>query len=135
MNNNTTLFGGKKVLAQLIDGTAAEITVRQLPLGEYEKAFALFEDEIALVALICGQPKVWAEMLQPESYEALQAAAQEVNARGFFAWSARRQKRAEEIQQAQLLAFSQLPPDVMRAAMETGLKSPSPSGPPGPRSR
>jgi cell division inhibitor SulA len=121
--NPETLFGGRIVPVKLNDGAALDVTVKQLRLGQYEAAFKLIDDEIALTALICGQDKAWADNLQPESYEALFTAAQEVNAKGFFAWSTRRADREEKIQQAQILAFSQLPPDVARAAAEAGLKA------------
>lgn len=132
----TTLFGGRTVPVLQLDGAAAEVTVRQLPLGDYERAFALADDEIALTAFLCGQPKEWAYALAPESYERLQAAAQEVNAKGFFAWVGRRLQREQAQQQAMLAAMSSLPPDVLKAAIQAGQSiSPTslPKPPPRPR--
>lgn len=91
-----TFLAGRLLNVQLLCGTTAEVKVRQLPLAEYERAFTLLDDEIALTALFCGQDKKWAETLTPESYEALHAAAGEVNRKGFFSWCARQVARASE---------------------------------------
>lgn len=126
----TTLFAGRDVAVTLADGSPATFRVHQLKLSQYEAAFALLADEIALTALICGHDKAWADNLSQPGYEALFTAAQEANP-SFFAWSARRRQREEELQRAQIAAFSQLPPEVARAAAEAGLKAqgqPSPSG-------
>ena len=124
-----SLFGGRDVAVKLLDGSDATFRVHQLKLSQYEAAFALLGDEIALTAMICGHEKAWADNLAQESYERLFAAAQEVN-QSFFAWSERRRQREEELQRSQILAFSQLPPEVARAAAEAGLKAqgnPSPA--------
>src|SRR5262245_39305627 len=81
MNPNYTLFGGRNVTVQFLKApgdqqlTKEEIRVRQLPVGEYEKAYGLIDDEIALTGYFCSQAKAWAESLAPESYEAVHAAA------------------------------------------------------------
>lgn len=131
-----TLFLGRTLNVRLLDGTAAEFKVHQLRLGQYEDAFKLLDDEIALTAFICGHDRAWADTLQPESYEAVYAAAQEVNAKGFFAWSARRKERERQQQEAAIAAMAQLPPDMVKVAMQTAQPAaPSPSGLPRPRSR
>lgn len=124
MNNKTeTLFGGRPVKVLLLDGTTAEFTVRQLNLGEYQRAMTLIEDEIALTALICGHDKKWADTLAPESYEALFTAAQEVNANGFFAFAARRQKRAADELQTMLPVLASMSPEAIQKAVQMGLNS------------
>jgi len=142
-NSNNTLFGGRLATVAFLDGRTEEITVRQLPLRDYERAFNILDDELALTALICGKDKAWltgskedgSDGLQPESYEALRAAAQEVNGNGFFAWSQRRAERlhAQLLQNAGLLAA--LPPEAMRLAVEASNPSrpSSPGSAPRPR--
>lgn len=96
-SQTVTLFGGRSVSVIKADGTTETLTVRQLPLRDYEAAFKLSDDEQCLVALICGKDKSWLygatpeAAITPESYEELLAAAQEVNAKGFFAYAERRQ--------------------------------------------
>src|ERR1022692_3142636 len=98
IQKSETLFGGRDAQALHEDGSVQGIKVRQLRLGEYERAFALIEDEIAFTAFCCsgsgvspdpagtggGYERAWSLTLQPESYETLQLAAREVNEKGFF---------------------------------------------------
>lgn len=120
---NTTLLGGRPVKVNLLDGTEAEFKVRQLPLNEYEKGFAIADDEIALTALICGHPKEWAYNLQPESYEALYQAAKEVNERGFFASYRRHTEAALQREVAISAVVAQMPEEMRRTVMEAGAKA------------
>lgn len=138
---NDTLLGGRLIPAvPFADGHTEDVRVRQLPLADYERAFACREDEIALTALCCesaspGDPastgahaRAWALTLTPASYEALYAAAREVNAHGFFAYAARRETREWE----QLTAIAaQMSPDTLRAAISAGHQSTSPTSSPG----
>lgn len=117
-----TLSGGRLVKVTLLDGSEAEFKIRQILIGEYDKAFTMLEDEIALTAFICGHPRAWANNLSPESYEALQAAAREVNAGGFFAWSTRRQQRIAEQQAALLPTLMKMTPEQITAAVQTGMR-------------
>jgi len=119
---NTTLMGGRLVKVTLLDGTEIEVKVRQLPLGEYDRAFPLSEDEIALVAFICEQPKSWADILTPESYELLFATAQEVNAKGFFAFCRRRIEANLNREALNAAALAQLPEAARRQIIEQGAK-------------
>ena len=140
----TTLFGGKKCSVQFADGRTEEITVRQLPLGEYERAFQFLDDELAITALICGKDKNWltgtppdaSDSILPEHYEMLQADAREVNAKGFFAWSARRQAREAAALNEKIAAMAKLSPEQLKAATESGARLMSPtSSPTSPRPR
>jgi hypothetical protein len=106
-----TLFGGRTASVIFLDGSKSEIKVRQLPLTEYTGAFNLADDEIGLTAYICGIPREKILQVTPESYEALQAAAQEVNAKGFFVYCARQMQRAAE-------QIQSLGTDILRLAVE-----------------
>jgi len=97
-NSNDTLFGARPITVKLLDGTELETKVRKLTLGEYQRAFPLFQadDELGLTALICGEKgesKTWLEKIHPDSYEALVATVSEVN-QSFFAYAARKVGRA-----------------------------------------
>lgn len=124
-----TLFGGRPMTAHLLDGNTVDLRVRQLPLRDYERAFALLDDEISLTAFCCdtGQPKAWAETLAPESYEDLRAVVEEVNAKGFFAWSARRLTKLAEQQQRMMEVAAILPPDALKLALDAGARLTLPS--------
>lgn len=53
---NSTLFGGRTITGVLFtDGHTEDVRVRQLPLADYERAFACRDDEFALTALCCGE--------------------------------------------------------------------------------
>lgn len=139
MNTKTqTLFGGRLVAFNFEDGTTGEVKVAQLCLADYEKAYALMhdeKDEIAFTAFCCFEPEPaqrktrdWALTLHPESYELLQAAVQEVNAKGFFSFAARRRQQEQKAQEAMFAALANLPPETIQAAADlgkSGLNSPT----------
>ena len=118
--NNQTLFGGRTVGVVHEDGSAEEILVRQLRLMEYEAAFRLLEDEISLTALICNRDKGWINTLQPEYYETLQAAAREVNAKGFFSYAERRNTQMQQRNEKMFATLATLPPEALKQVMEIG---------------
>jgi hypothetical protein len=66
-----------------------EIIVKQFTGEQYDTALPLVDDERGLVALACGRTKKELAALTPESYELLQAAVWEVNAKGFFPFAQR----------------------------------------------
>jgi hypothetical protein len=125
-----TLMGGRKVAVNLLtlaDGSvppSEEVLVRQVPVREYEAGLALYDDEIARTAFVCGKAKDWAFALTPESYEAVRAVAEEVNARNFFGFCERR-----------IAAFLALPAEVRERALQTNAVSPSPTSSRGPQPR
>lgn len=88
-----TLLGGNEIEVQYVDGRTERVRVRQLPVADYRQAQACFDDELSLVALVCGQVRHWAGQLTPESYEAVAVETRRVNAL-FFAWLGR-QVRAQ----------------------------------------
>ncbi len=108
---NDTLFGGR-ILAVQIDETPSrfeEIKIVQLKLAQYEAAFMKFDSEFDLIAIMCGKDVKWVQSLTPESYEALYAAAQEVNARGFFVYADRRQATL-------IKKLNSITPEILKAA-------------------
>jgi hypothetical protein len=138
----TTLYGGTTISVAFEPAgaesgapnaalRAREIRVRQIPISDYETGFALAGDEIALVGFLCGQDKAWARSLTPESYEAVLAAGQEANARGFFAFAARRAEELAKREQAAMLVGLQLaqenPALLELAIRHSGSPSPAPS--------
>ena len=127
-------------------GNSEFIHIRQIPVKDYPKGFSLVENEAALASFLvsgpppagsatvypaAGQyfgfrPPAWAESLAPESYELILARGREVNKNGFFAYCGRQSAAAQDRLRTQIAAMAQLPPDVMKLAMEQGLKSTSP---------
>jgi hypothetical protein len=89
-----TLLGGKTIDVHFENGERGELKLRQFRLAEYEDIFRVHDDEFALVARACGQPRELVQTLAPESYELALATVREVNANGFFAFAARRLERA-----------------------------------------
>ena len=139
-----TLFGGRLAAVLHEDGQREEIKIIQLRLGDYEKAFQLIEDEIALTAFCCRtvqdsesriqNSKAWAETLQPESYELVQASVREVNAKGFFSYAERRTLRQQQQQEKMFAALGALPPEMLNRVMELGRATlAAPSSVTGPR--
>lgn len=136
-SKTTTLLGGVSVKVILLDGSEAELKVRQLNIGDYAKAkrFVDADDEIGLTAFICGHDAAWANNLQPESYEELYRLAEEVNAKGFFGWLPRQLRREVTKQQAALQLVANWSPEQLKEAMKAGMQmqSTSPTGAPRPR--
>lgn len=127
-----TLFGGRTVAVLHEDSSREEIKVHQLRLADYERAYAMLDDEMGLTAFCCGKEKGWVLTLQPESYELLQSAAREVNQRGFFSFAARRDEREREQQAGVFAAMAEMPAEAIEALAKAGgqkngiLPTPSP---------
>jgi hypothetical protein len=115
---NDTLFDGRSVTVLFEDGNQGVVRVSQLRLSQYEKAFAKCDDEFEMLGLICGHDGAWAMTLQPESYEALLVIAQEVNAKGFFAYADRRHGQLTR-------KLNSLSPQILAAATQAGTLSTS----------
>ena len=123
-----TLNGGLKLTVHfepLADGTTVpapeEIKVRQIPVRDYDAGFGFLEDEAALVAFLCGQPKAWALTLVPASYEDILEKGREVNERGFFSFCRRRTEQAQKQNAEMITAMAKLPQETIRQAMEVGM--------------
>jgi hypothetical protein len=130
------LAGGKTVTLLIANGPDQNIFVRQLPLRDYDAAFKLLNDEIGLTAFCALSPADGKPMpketlfdYSPENYEALFEAAKEVNANGFFLYSARRLRReeAENLHWARIA--SELPPETLKAGAISATSSPKPPRP------
>jgi hypothetical protein len=119
-----TIKGGRTITVQLADGGSAEVFVRQLPLGDYEAAFLLQDDEMGLTALICGKVKQWVLSLEPESYETLRTASEEVNAKGFFVYASRQNERVTK-------RLNSVRPELLRLASEKASEKASLTSQPG----
>lgn len=114
-----TLFGGAQIKVVFADSREDDFKVRQFKVKEYQAAFRLIDDEIALVALACDKPRQVIEELTPESYELAHAKMREVNLAGFFEFAARTMK-----QNAANLAA--LPPATLEKVLANKFRSPTP---------
>jgi len=126
-------------------GNSEFVHIRQIPVKDYPKGFSLVENEAALVSFMVSgpapqtpdprpqtqylgfRPAAWAESLAPDSYEHVLLRGREVNDKGFFAYCGRQATAAQEKLRVQIAAMAQLPPEVMKLAMEQGLRSTSPT--------
>ena len=142
-----TLNAGIEAEVIYAAGNSEFVHIRQIPVRDYPKGFSLVENEAALVSFLvsgpapsgcasplpaAGQylgfrPPLWAESLAPASYEHILARGREVNENGFFAYCGRQTTAAQEKLRVQIAAMAQLPPEVMKLAMEQGLRSTSPT--------
>lgn len=125
--SNDTLFGGRTLSVTFEDGRPGEMTIKQFRLRQYQQAFPLLDDEIGLVALASATARGLVEALHPKSFEAAYAAVKEVNADGFFIWSARQMERGAN-------SMRNLPPELLEKVMARGkpsiLMTQSPPSPP-----
>jgi hypothetical protein len=131
-NQIQTLFGGQLETALHLDGSTTAVKVRQLCLGDYDRAFRFMDDEIAFTAFCCIDPEIeaakpkskdWALTLQPESYEVIHAAAESVNAKGFFVYADRRRVSEQQQQERLFMAMAALPPEALAEAMRQGART------------
>lgn len=88
-----TLLNGVEVTVSKNDGSQEVVTVRQFKVKEYDSAFSKIDDEIGLVALAIDKPLDFVGEVSPESYEELQSKVREINEKGFFVYSSRKQER------------------------------------------
>jgi len=128
--NEDTLWPRRLTLARA-DGAPCEIDLRPLPLRDYDRAWAALDDEFSLAAVCTGWSRDQVLELAPDSFEQLMAAIRDVNARGFFAWSARRQARIAEAARTNMEAIAALPPELAREILANAIsQSSSPQRPP-----
>lgn len=136
-----TLFSGRTVEVLHLDGSKETIKVRQILIGQYPKAYGLMDDEFALTAYCCCDPEddsavkdvAWLTTLRPESYEQLQAAAREVNEKGFFSYASRQRKAVQEANAQMFANMAELPPEFLKMAIDLGSKADQRFVPPSPR--
>jgi hypothetical protein len=88
-----TLFGGSQMIVQIdVESETPKtetVKVRQFKLLEYPALLPQMQDELQLCALAISKNRQFIESLKPESYEALQQAVRDINAKGFFAFAGR----------------------------------------------
>lgn len=125
--SNDTLFGQRILNVTFEDTRTAEMVIKQFRVKQYQQAFPLMDDEIGLIALASGNVRGFVEMLHPKSFEEAIKAVQEVNAEGFFVWSARQMERGAK-------AMQSMPAELLERAMKmpgrgSALPTPSPSSP------
>jgi hypothetical protein len=137
-----TLFGGIKYTVSFEpfqDASAPEgwrkpadeeIRIRQIPVREYETGFAHVEkqDELALVGLLAGKDRLWAQSLTPVSYEEVLTRGREVNGKGFFSFCRRRTEQVEKQTSDMLGLMQTLPPETVKLVIAEGMKMAKPSG-------
>lgn len=119
------------IQVQFGDGRSEEITIRQLALRDYERAYKLIEDEMAITALICGKDMPWllgskedgTDGVTPESYEQLREAARETNAAGFFVWAHRKGIQVMETMRKQMEVIRDLPTEAFAEVVSAGKES------------
>jgi hypothetical protein len=88
------LSGGVEIEAMLATGKAEAVLVRQIPVGEWNKAAEVMFDELRFLDLVCNRAAGWSVGLAPGSVSLLTAKAEEVNA-DFFGYAARRIQRIQ----------------------------------------
>lgn len=108
------LHGGiENVEAVLWDGSTEQVTVRMLPVREYEAFARVLENEPRMAEVLCAKPEGWGDSLRPDSLGRLVEEGERINADFFVPWFRRRAARMERL----------VPGSVGRAVPE----SPSPS--------
>lgn len=116
-------LAGRSITVSIIgtDNTITEesVLVQQIKVRDYDKAVKLIDKELELNALICGKTPEWIHSLAPESYEQIEAAAQELNAPGFFKYAQRYQERLT-------IKINSYKVEVMKAASERVLQAAAP---------
>lgn len=118
-----TLRGGVDIEVIFIDGTAETVTVRQLPVRDFEKWLALLDDEEKAAELFTDRPGGWVERLNLQSLERVIAEGERQNRDFFERWLQRRTARKEWL--APILARNA----AVAASLPTG--SPSSASTPG----
>jgi len=115
--NETTLsdtLWPRKLMLKTTAGTEREFLLRPIPLKDYDKAWAAMDYEFSLAAVATGISRDQILELEPQEFERLIVAIREINANGFFAWSARRAARIAEAARANFEAIAALPPEIAR---------------------
>jgi hypothetical protein len=130
MNESTTSLSDtlwpRRLMLKTVAGIEREFLLRPIPLKDYDKAWAAFDDEFSLAAVASGVPRDQILELDPAEFERLISAIREINANGFFAWAARRAARIAEAARTNFEAMAALPPEIAREMLRDAI-SPSSS--------
>lgn len=120
-----TLFGGRPESVEVADHASRrfikeDVTIRQLPVGCYQKAFAVHGDEIQMVGLYVDRPREWVERLRPSSYNRIAEEGRRMNADFFVYCSRLAERQVEELRRTAPDLFS----EIKQKANEALAKSP-----------
>lgn len=123
-----TLFGGRPESVEVADHekrqfVKEEVTIRQLPVGCYQKAFEVHGDEIQMVGLYVDRPKEWVERLRPSSYNRIAEEGRKMNADFFVYCSRLAERQMEELRRTAPDLFA----EIRSRATEALAKFPLPS--------
>jgi hypothetical protein len=97
MDKNIILFGGEKCLAEHLDGSSEEVSVRILSVKSFPALMESLEDECAMAEVFCDKPKGWGESLTLPSLEAIVVKGETLNDDFFSRWARRRLARQERL--------------------------------------
>jgi hypothetical protein len=102
--------------AHLWDGTTETVSIRMLPVREYESFARVLENEPRMAEILCGRPEGWGDTLRPDSLGEIITQGERLNADFFVPWFRRRAERMERL--------------VPGSVGQSGQGSPSPSSSP-----
>jgi len=80
----TALLGGERFAAALKDGTIEQVTIRELPIRDLQRALMSMGDDAKLVELYCDKPNGWSDQLTLQSALEILTAGHRIN-QPFFA--------------------------------------------------
>jgi hypothetical protein len=84
----TTILGSRNIEVTSSEGATETVSIHQISLKDYERAFAAIDDEFELAAIVTGRDKKFILSLSPESYESVRIILEEING-GFFVYADR----------------------------------------------
>lgn len=89
--------GRKDIAAYHRNGTVETITVRAVPVRNYDQILKLIDDEPGTIELVTEKPPGWSDTLMPHSHAEILRVSEELNGADFFAWLQRRVQRQERL--------------------------------------
>lgn len=81
----------------LWDGTTETVSIRMLPVREYEAFARVLENEPRMAEIMCGKPEGWGDTLRPDSLGEIVTQGERLNADFFVPWFRRRAERMERL--------------------------------------
>ena len=114
------LHGGIQNLDVVLwDGSVESVTLRMLPVREYEAFARALENEPRMAEILCGKAEDWGDTLRPDSLGKVVSEGERINADFFVPWFQRRAARMERLvpgSVAKLAAGSPSPTSSPRSA-------------------
>lgn len=89
--------GRKDIAAYHRNGTVETITVRAVPVRNYDQILKFIDDEPGTIELVTEKPPGWSDTLMPHSHAEILRVSEELNGADFFAWLQRRVQRQERL--------------------------------------